>query len=116
MSLAELVDVARRLHVGTVAWAALVGVTMLGGLAFGFWPSIHPGFARMDAVAAVSTTMNEVLANSIEENMRAKLKVRCNSHDEPFRMELADEVNEMEKRYYKLTQQGYRQPSCAELQ
>jgi hypothetical protein len=123
MGLVELVTVARRMHIGTVAWTALLGVVALGGLAFGFWPAVHPGFARADAltdinghVATVSTTMNEVLANSLEESMRAKLKVRCNSHDEDFRVDLADEINGMEKRYFAITHQGYRQPTCDELQ
>lgn len=123
VGLIEIFSVARRMHVGTVAWLALCGVASLAGLAFGFWPSLHPGFARADSltmmsghVSSVSTAINEVLANTLEENMRQKLKVRCNSKDEDFRIELGDEVNDMEKRYYKLTSEGYRQPTCEELQ
>lgn len=98
-----------RLRLTLVACAAFCLVCFGYVAALGMVPSVFPGFAT-------NTTVNLILEDSMEDSIRAKLRLRCNTKDADFRKDLSNEVNGIERQYFALTKQGYRQPTCEELE
>lgn len=105
-----------RLRVTLVACAAFCLVCFAYPAALGRFPWLFSGFATKTDFVALKGEVDVVVEDSIEDSIRAKLRIRCNTQDQAFKSELSDEVNRMEKRYYTLTQNGYRQPTCEELE
>ena len=60
-----------------------------------------------------------ITASSLAESIRSKLTSWCMTHDANFKRELRQEIDDpmqgLEKKYFDLTGQGYRQPGCDEL-
>lgn len=67
------------------------------------------------ALSKVSSSVDFLTRESIEQSIRSKLATACMTRDQAFKAELSQEVQQLEDRYYALTQQGYRQPQCSEL-
>jgi hypothetical protein len=65
-SLEVMLAIAKRMHIGTVAWAALIIAAGTVELAFGFFPKLHPGFVRNDifqmAQQTISSQTNSIVA------------------------------------------------------
>jgi flagellar basal body-associated protein FliL len=67
------------------------------------------------SITKISTSVNFLTKESIEGAIRDKLTIACKTKDHAFKVELEQEVMQLEDRYYDLTNQGYKQPTCAEL-
>jgi len=71
MALDDLLSVAKRIHIGTVAWAAMLLSAGTAQLVFGFWPALHPGFVRADtfqnAINLVSD-QNKSIVNGLRKH------------------------------------------------
>jgi len=71
MALDDLLSVAKRIHIGTVAWAAMLLSAGTAQLVFGFWPALHPGFVRADtfqnAINSVSD-QNKSIVNGLRKH------------------------------------------------
>ena len=48
MMLEDVLSLAKKIHIGTVAWAAMLLSAGTAQIVFGFWPALHPGFVRVD--------------------------------------------------------------------
>jgi hypothetical protein len=121
-------------RVRIVSCAALVGL-----LAFGFWSirnfstkddvqqSVLTAIAPLTAtIAAVQNTatldrnrfdssLNFLSQQSIEAAITAKVKLRCLSSSGDQRVDLTDDIQRLEDKYFTLTHgQGYPQPTCYE--
>lgn len=66
-------------------------------------------------LAKVSDSVDFLTRESIEQAIRAKLTTACMTQDRAFKAELSAEVQQLEERYYSLTNKGFRQPGCDEL-
>jgi hypothetical protein len=129
MAIVEIIEILRTLHIRVIAWLSLGGTAALAVMLLG-WGGVFPGYERADAHAAdiarltkqvgdqissVNSGLVFLKQESMEEAIRSKLTTACMTQDHAFQVELQREVNDLEKRYYALTGQGYRQPACAEL-
>lgn len=144
MGLDDMVSVASKWHVKTVAWLGLLVAIAVGALAFGFAPWLFPGFVRHDEldrlVSAQSQTQQTVLTRldsmqtqiqtsvaaeqgqidvitkaAIETSIRAKISSLCMTTDRAYKAELSESIQKLEDEYFNRFHQGYRQPSCSEL-
>jgi len=66
MALDDVFSIAKRIHIGTVAWGAMLLSAGTAQLVFGFWPALHPGFVRVDtfqnAINRVSDQNTSIVA------------------------------------------------------
>jgi hypothetical protein len=133
MSIIEVLEAARRLHIATVAWAGFLLALTFGALAFGRVPWLFPGFVEHtelnQIIDAASQTRQAILnqqkteqsdivflkKESIESAIRAKISIRCMTSDKAFKSNLSEEIQRLEDQYFSLTGQGYRQPNCDEI-
>jgi uncharacterized membrane protein YhdT len=67
------------------------------------------------SVSSIDSSVKFLTRESIEAAIRAKLTTACKTKDHEFKVELDQEVMQLEDRYYTLTGQGYQQPQCQEL-
>ena len=108
-----------------IGWTVLflvLSTFLICGLSWG-WTPWYTGFElRAEAQtinSGLSNKLNLILENALEEQIRSKLQIRCNTSDRAFKSELYYEINGpngLERQYYDMTGRGYRQPDCSELQ
>ena len=133
MSIIEVLEAARKLHVVTVAWAGFLLALAFGALAFGRVPWLFPGFvehtelnqlmdvasktrqAILDQQKAQQSHIDFIEKETIEAAIRAKISIRCMTRDDNVKSNLTADIQSLEDKYYSLTGTGYRQPTCDEL-
>jgi hypothetical protein len=125
-SLDDVLTAARRIHVGTVAWAAFLLAAGTAQLAFGFWPAVHPGFVRNDifqtAVNQVSEKTSGIVAglrrhqalDDAAKILDLKEKECMLPKDAPKDVYSRD-ILSLDQDYQDITGQPYNIPACENL-
>jgi hypothetical protein len=97
-----------------MTYLSFVGVLVIFVMIFHFI-SWLPGLVTTSEFNPLSDKVNFILEDSVETQIRDKLRTKCETSDQKLQIQISDDVNNLEKRYYSITGQGLKQPSCAEL-
>jgi len=74
-----------------------------------------PGLVTTSEFNPLSDKVNLILEDSVDSQIRNELREKCLTSDKKLQIQLSDSVDELEKRYYRITGQGLKQPTCDEL-
>lgn len=67
------------------------------------------------AVTLQTNRLDLVTTQSIEQTINEKLRIACSTDEKDYKAELYGDIQQLEDRYYRLTGQGYRQPTCDQV-